>query len=116
MHAAPQPPIEPLQETVDAWLQATRDVVLDERERGKVIDTKTAQITGFIGVILALDATLAVGTLDQATLRAPYATLLPALYLATVVLLIAAAVAANRWKPDAPEDSRARARAVRADC
>ncbi len=85
--------LEPIEATVDEWLQATRDVVIDERERGKVLDSKSAQVTGFIGVILALDATLAVDTLNHA-LGATYRILLPILYLAAVALLIIGAFAA----------------------
>lgn len=84
---------EPIETTVDAWLQATRDVVLDERERGKVLDSKSSQVTGFIGVILALDATLAVGTLNNG-LGSPYTVLLPILYLTAIVLLILGALSA----------------------
>ena len=79
MSTPEQEPLEPLEATVDAWLHATRDVVVDERERGKVLDAKAAQVVGFIGVILALDATLAVGTLTR-SLSSPYSVLLPALY------------------------------------
>ena len=92
-NSPPPPPLEPIDETVDAWLLLTRDVVLDERERGKTLDTKIAQVTGFVGVILALDATLAAGTLNH-SLAEPYRTLLPVLYLAAIALLIAGALAA----------------------
>jgi hypothetical protein len=54
---------------------------------------KCAQLTGFIGVILALDATLAQATLAE-TLGAPYATLLPVLYLIAVAALIVGAISA----------------------
>jgi hypothetical protein len=93
MAADTQARLEPLEATVDAWLEATRDVVLDERERGKALDTKTAQVTGFIGVILALDATLAQATLTR-SFASPYSWLLPALYLAAIAFLIIGALAA----------------------
>lgn len=78
---------------MDALLQATYEVVEDERERGKVLDAKCAQLTGFIGVILALDATLAHDTLAE-KLGAPYTTLLPVLYIIAVVALVVGAVSA----------------------
>jgi hypothetical protein len=70
----------------------TRDVAHDERERGKVLDSKVARVIGFVGVILALDATLASSTLEQ--FREPYKTLLPSLYLAAITLLVLSALAA----------------------
>jgi hypothetical protein len=74
-------------------MRATYEVVEDERERGKVLDSKCAQLTGFIGVILALDATLATSTLAE-PLDQPYSTVLPVLYLAAVAALVIGAIAA----------------------
>jgi hypothetical protein len=88
-----EPSLTPLEGTVDVLLRATYEVIEDERERGKVLDSKCAQLTGFIGVILALDATLAKDTLTNA-LGAPYSTLLPVLYFIAVVALTAGAISA----------------------
>jgi hypothetical protein len=94
-HVGPpmEPSLTPLEGTVDVLLRATYEVIEDERERGKVLDSKCAQLTGFIGVILALDATLAKDTLTNA-LGAPYSTLLPVLYFIAVVALTAGAISA----------------------
>lgn len=49
---------QPQPETVDALLSATVRVIEDERARGETADTKTGQLVGFTGVILAVEASL----------------------------------------------------------
>jgi hypothetical protein len=56
---------QPQPETVDALLSATVRVVEDERARGETADTKTGQLVGFTGVILAVEASLGSAVFDH---------------------------------------------------
>jgi hypothetical protein len=58
-------PFEPQPETVEALLSATVRVVEDERARGETADTKTGQLVGFTGVILAVEASLGSAVFDH---------------------------------------------------
>ena len=85
--------LEPLPETTGLLLSATERVVEDERVRGQILDTKTAQLTGLTGVVLALDATLGRAAFGE-KLGSPYETIFPILYLVAIAALATAAIAA----------------------
>jgi hypothetical protein len=52
---------------VDALLQIAERVLDDERERGRILDSKTAQFAAFSGTILTLDVTLGESVLPSTT-------------------------------------------------
>jgi hypothetical protein len=54
--AAPQTKADP--EGVAELLSIATDTVADERERGRALDTKSASLAGFTGLILSLDGAL----------------------------------------------------------
>jgi hypothetical protein len=84
---------EPNPEAVETLWGFAEDVLADERDRGKNLDSKTASLATFSGTILALDATLGQSLLRR-ELGSTGDDLLPAFFLlAAAALLVAVAVA-----------------------
>jgi hypothetical protein len=86
---APQP------ETVDALLSATVRVIEDERTRGETADTKTGQLVGFTGVILAVEASLGSDVFDHG-ISGGYSYAFVVLFAMSLLALAAAAFVAIR--------------------
>jgi hypothetical protein len=88
-------PFEPQSETVDALLSATVRVIEDERARGETADTKTGQLVGFTGVILAVEASLG-GDVFEHGISGAYSYAFVVLFLLSLLALVAAAYVAIR--------------------
>jgi hypothetical protein len=88
-------PFEPQPETVDALLSATVRVIEDERARGETADTKTGQLVGFTGVILAVEASLGSNVFDH-EISGGYSYAFVALFAVSLLALAAAAFVAIR--------------------
>lgn len=94
--AIPTPTLlEPQPETVDALLSATVRVIEDERARGETADTKTGQLVGFTGVILAVEASLGSAVFDHG-ISGGYSYAFVALFAVSLLALAAAACIAIR--------------------
>jgi len=52
-------------EGVEALLELATDAVADERERGRALDTKTASLAGFTGLVLSVNVTLGRPVLER---------------------------------------------------
>jgi hypothetical protein len=88
-------PFEPQPETVDALLSATVRVIEDERARGETADTKTGQLVGFTGVILAVEASLGSNVFDH-EISGGYSYAFVALFAVSLLALAVAAFVAIR--------------------
>jgi hypothetical protein len=89
------PLFNPEPETVEALLATTVRVVTDERSRGQAADTKAGQLVGFIGVILAIDASLGGDVFDNGITGA-YGDIFACLFVISLFVLVAAAYVAIR--------------------
>jgi hypothetical protein len=56
---------EPDKEGVEALLELATDAVADERDRGRALDTKTASLAGFTGLVLSVNVTLGRPVLER---------------------------------------------------
>jgi hypothetical protein len=86
---------KPAIETVDALLAATVRIVEDERSRGQTADGSAAQLVGFVGVILAIDAVLGRDVLDHG-ISGAYSDLFVAFFAASLIALVLGAFTAIR--------------------
>lgn len=93
MHDGTPPESHPDPAAVTVLLEAAEAILDDERQRGRALDAKTAQLAAFGGAILTLNATLGFG-LVRANLGAVADVALPVLFaIATGGLATAAACA-----------------------
>jgi hypothetical protein len=90
--AAPSPAEgrEPNPEAVEVLLDAAEKLISDERERGRALDTKTAQLATFSGTILTLDVALGAFAF-RSHLGSLAEVLLPIFFLITAAGLLASA-------------------------
>lgn len=86
---------EPKKETVEVLLAAAESVMSDERERGRALDAKTAQLATFSGTILTLNVALGTFALGE-SLGCVADWTLPIFFLVASGGLVAAAVIAIR--------------------
>ena len=86
---------KPAIETVDALLAATVRIVEDKHSRGQTTDGRAAQLVGFVGVILAIDAAFGRDVLDHG-ISGAYADLFVAFFAASLSALVLGAFIAIR--------------------
>lgn len=82
---------QPNAAAVEVLLGAAADLIADERERGRALDTKTAQLATFSGTILTLDVALGTFALRSHHLGSVAEVLLPLFFLLAAAGLVLSA-------------------------